>query len=442
MKLTNRALIALALLATNAPVIAQTITENQKLNALVLVDDGEFGQSVSIDGDRLVIGAQREDAAYVFRLAGNVWVQEARFSGNDTMPGDFFGRAVAIDGDTVLVGARHHTVGALQSGSVYAFRRNGTTWSQEARMEPGLAVGGEWFGHSVDLDGDRAAIGAHFGGTGGSAYVWVRTGTTWAEEDQLVHSDPAAGDFYGWAVAISGDTVAVGSRFDDDIASGSGSAYLFVRSGASWTQQDKINPSNGMASGDFGIGLDLEGDTLVVGAVQLPFGMPCCSGAAYVFDRVGVQWSERQILTPADGANEDGFGVCVAFDGERIVVGSYQDDDNGAESGSAYVFEESNGMFAQELKLVASDGAVDDLFGIAVDVDGENVICGAPRQDLGLTDAGAAYVYSATSVYDDFCFGDGGVQIGCTPCPCGNEGASGTIGGCTNSAGGWRTGAR
>lgn len=165
----------------------------------------------------------------------------------------------------------------------------------------------------------------------------MRSGTSWSEQAKLTASDAAAGDWFGYSVAVSGDTAVVGANGDDDGGSASDSAYVFVRSGMSWNEQTKLTASDPAIGDNFGTSVALSGHTAVVGAPFDDDGITN-SGSAYVFVRSGTSWSEQAKLIAGDADAGDNFGRSVAVSDDTAVVGAYQDDDGGSNSGSAYVF--------------------------------------------------------------------------------------------------------
>ncbi|MSQ08671.1 MAG: hypothetical protein EXR44_05165, partial [Dehalococcoidia bacterium] len=203
---------------------------------------------------------------------------------------------------------------------------------------------------------------------------------TWTQQQKLTASDGAANDFFGYSVAVSGDTAVVGAWGDD---SAKGSAYVFTRSGSTWTQQQKLTASDGAAIDYFGYSVAVSGDTAVVGA----YGDDSYKGSAYVFTRSGSTWTQQQKLTASDGAANDYFGGSVAVSGDTAVVGAYGDD---SEKGSAYVFTRSGSTWTQQQKLTASDGAANDFFGWSVAVSGDTAVVGARSDD---SSKGSAYMF-------------------------------------------------
>jgi hypothetical protein len=193
-----------------------------------------------------------EDAAAEYPLTVDpVFTQQAKLTASDGAAGDSFGSSVALSGDTALVGAPYDDVGAnTDQGSAYVFVRSGATWSQQAKLIASDGAAYDYLGASVALSGDTALVGAHWNEIGanfdqGSAYVFVRSGTTWSQQAELTAADGTTWDSFGHSVALSGDTALVGANWDDTCQ---GSAYAFVRSGATWNQQAKLTASDGAAS--------------------------------------------------------------------------------------------------------------------------------------------------------------------------------------------------
>jgi hypothetical protein len=242
----------------------------------------------------------------------------------------------------------------------------------------------DYFGYWVAVDGDTVVIGAFGdddnGVSSGSAYVFSRSGSTWEQQAKLTASDRTTGDYFGYSVAVDGDTAVIGAPYDDDNGVSSGSAYVFSRSGSTWEQQAKFTASDGDQYDYFGRSVAVDGDTAVIGA----FGDDdngSSSGSAYVFSRSTSTWEQQYKLMASDGAPYDYFGRSVAVDGDTAVIGAYGDDDNGDNSGSVYVFSRNASTWEQQYKLMASDGAPYDYFGKSVAVDGYTAVIGAPYDD-------------------------------------------------------------
>ena len=363
-----------------------------------------FGYSVSISGDYAVVGAFLDDdsgsssgSAYIFKRVGESWAQEAKLLPADGAASDKFGRSVSISGDYAVVGAFFDSDNGIASGSAYVFKRTGASWAQEAKLLPSDGATSDVFGISVSISGDYAVVGASGdddnGSASGSAYVFKRSGTSWAQETKLLPSDAAAGDFFGKSVSISGDYAVVGAQENDDNGTNSGSAYVFKRTDVTWTQEAKLLPSDGATIDVFGISVSISGDYAVVGAHR-DSDNGSFSGSAYVFKRTDVTWTQEAKLLPSDGAADDQFGISVSISGDYAVVGAQENDDNGSNSGSAYLFKRSDTIWTQEAKLLASDGAAADEFGRSVSISGDYAVVGAWRDNDNGTDAGSAYLYS------------------------------------------------
>jgi hypothetical protein len=368
-----------------------------------------FGHSVAISGDTAVIGAYYDDDAgensgstYVFVRSGTAWSQQAKLTAGDAATGDWFGFSVAISGDTTVIGAIGDDDGGTESGSAYVFVRSGTSWSQQAKLTASDAAAGDYFGFSVAINGDTAVIGAAYADDGGinsgSAYVFVRSGTTWSQQQKLKAGDAAAGGHFGYSTAISGDTAVIGAYGDNESGLDSGSAYVFVRSGTSWSQQQKLKAGDAAAYDEFGKSVAISGDTAVIGAYLDDDNDKIASGSVYVFVRSGTAWSQQAKLTAGDANIGDEFGWSVATSGDMAVISAVGDDDGGEASGSAYVFVRSGAAWSQQAKLTASDAARDDQFGISVAISGDTAAIGAFADDDGSSDinynSGSAYVYT------------------------------------------------
>ena len=218
------------------------------------------------------------------------------------------------------------------------------------------AAADDEFGYSVAIDGDTVVVGATGAGTGGAVYVLRTTdgGATYGQVAKLTASDAASGDQFGYSVAIDGDTIVVGARFDDDDGTKSGSVYVFRTSdgGASYGQVAKLTAADASMNDYFGVSVAIAGNTIVVGANQPTYWdgsshVDDGPGSVYVFrtSDSGASYDQVAKLTASDAAASDYFGYSVATDGQKVVVGAYRDDDAGYDSGSAYVFEDESGWW-------------------------------------------------------------------------------------------------
>jgi hypothetical protein len=512
-------------------------------------------------------GGNDAGSAYVFVRGGTVWSEQAKLTASDGTAGAYFGSALALWRDSLLVGAPIAThSGAAQAGAAYVFARTagGASWAQEAKLVRAAPSPSDYFGQAVALSADRAVIGAPLGDPGGfsnaglaetydlncmpdfdgdgidddldncplapnstqlngdsdslgdacdncvsianeaqvdtdsdglgdacdncshqpggdqtdsdsdgfgnacdncagvsnadqadgngngigdacdcsayaqtgkltapitgiqdsfgqavaasdglivvgapyadlpqgadagAAYVFRRSGSLWVSVTTLTADDGAAGNYFGAAAVTDGQVIVVGAPAADRPGTVDlGAAYVFVQIAGVWTQQAKLTASDGATGDSFGAAVSIGAGEIIVGAYLADVPGMVDSGAAYVYSRDASVWTERAKLRPSDGGAGDGFGVSIARDDDTIVVGAFADDHAGAvDGGSAYVFARSAGPWTQQAKLVSADVAGADSFGLAVAIDGDDVLIGAHGDDVGnLINAGSAYVF-------------------------------------------------
>jgi FG-GAP repeat protein len=378
----------------------------------------EFGNAVAISGTVAVVGAWKANekgldsgAAYVYTRLGSAWNQQAKLVAPDGAAGDAFGWSVAVSGDTVVIGAHLDDDKGLDSGSAYIFTRAASIWSLQKKLVAADGATLDHFGHSVAITGLTAVIGARDDDSAtktdsGSAYVFTRSGATWSQQSKLTASDAGAGDGFGHAVAIAGETVIVGApadNIDPTPATDKGSAYVFTRSGTSWSQQKKLVATDALASDRFGNSVALASDTAIVGAKFDDNGTAVNQGSAYAFTRSGVDWTQQAKLVAADGAAGDLFGQSVAVVGDTAIIGAYEDKALDTNSGSVYVFTRTGMTWAQLTKVTPTptQNKKGDKFGGAVAMTGDFAVIGAQFDDsTGAADMGAVYMYE---------------YVGCTP---------------------------
>jgi hypothetical protein len=321
---------------------------------------------------------------------------DTKIVASDAAAADMFGYAVSVSGDTLVVGARLDDDGGTDSGSAYVYTRSGSTWSFQQKLAASDAAAVDRFGHSVAVSGDTLVVGAYAdddgGSASGSAYVFTRSGSTWSEQQKLVASDAATNDIFGWSVAADGDTVLIGAYGNDDAGSSSGSAYVFTRNGSVWSEQQKLVASDAAIGDEFGRNVSLLGDTAVIGAPR-DNGAETQSGAAYVFTRSASVWSEEQTLVASDPIEDHRFGWSVSVSGDTALIGAYRDN-NGfvLAAGAAYVFRRGSSGWSEEQKLVASDPTSSTSFGFSVSVSGDTALIG--RSEGAASGTGSAYVFT------------------------------------------------
>ncbi len=334
---------------------------------------------------------------------------EVKLTASDAATGDLFGFAVAIDTLTAVVGTPSDDEGAVGAGSAYVFVRQGKDWVEQAKLVAGDPELADFFGFHVAVSGNTVVVGAPsdrgVADVNGKAYVFRRSGSSWSQEARLVAPDGAPDDEFGNWVSVAGDTLAVGAPGHDQPGQpDQGAAYVFVRVNGAWSLQQKLLASDGnggAAFGDeFGYSVSISGETLLVGA-RFDSDLAPTAGAAYVFERAGGVWIERAKLTAGDPDPVDRFGRALALEGSTAVISARLDDEAGANAGAAYVFVGSGSTWTQQTKLLAGDAEPNDVFGHSVSLNGARIVVSAHLDDDACAadpgcDSGAAYVFKRT----------------------------------------------
>ncbi|MCB9904735.1 MAG: FG-GAP repeat protein [Planctomycetes bacterium] len=472
----------------------------------------EDSAATGVNGDQSDDSLQDSGAAYVFVRSGGVWTQQAYLKAALPGAGDNFGISVAIDGNQIVVGARWEDSNGTQSddsvpdsGAAYVFEQFAGSWYASGYLKASNIGSNDQFGRAVAIHGNTVVVGAMFEGSNatgidgdgsnnsaplsGAAYVFYKGATGWNQQAYLKASNTDANDYFGFAVDVSLETIVVGAYFEGSDSAGvngnqasnalaqAGAAYVFVRNGTTWSQQAYLKPSLPNNLSHFGYSVSVYSDTIAVGAPsehggstgingnELDLSAPY-SGAVYVFVRSGTTWTQQAYVKPAVVTPVDQFGWSLCVQLNYLVVGAYLEDslatgvggdavnDLEPDSGAAYLFERSGSTWSQTGYFKASNTQSNDHFGHAVAVEhmGRYAIVGAPYEDSsavgvggsmvdnGALEAGAAYVFDFDFPFGYFCYGDGTT----IPCPCGNESTLDAREGCRNSqAGGarlWATG--
>ncbi len=464
------------------PVTIDPIAQSAYLKASNSGAGDQFGSAIAVAGNTVVVGAPTEDssgtgvnsnsqadnsaadsgAVYVYVQSGGIWTQQAYLKASNTSANAAFGWSVAMSGETLVVGAA--TEGG--SGAAYVFVRSGTVWSQQAFLKPAVIDPADGYGSAIGISGDTIVVAAPFedsNGTGsnsgaqnnnslsesGAIYVYQRSGTTWPQQAYIKASNPDSVDLFGSAVAISGDTIVAGAPREDSNGQGintatgannsaleSGAAYVFVRSGGTWSQQAYMKSSNSDAGDQFGRSAAIDGDTILVGApnessagtgvngnTQIDNSAPQ-AGAVYAFVRAGTTWTQQAYMKasntsiPPQGQDGDNFGYSIAIAGNLAVIGAQLEDSNGTgvnsntqsnesatNAGAAYLFQRAGTVWSQAAYLKASNTEAVDLFGIRVAISPDYAVVGATLEDSAATgisgnaadnsaiSSGAAYVF-------------------------------------------------
>ncbi len=366
-----------------------------------------YGNTVVVGAPSKNDGANvNQGVAYVLTYSNNVWGHQATLRPSDGATDDHFGVSVAISGNTIVVGARHADVNSnSDQGAAYVFVRNGGIWTEQQKVTDffgGMAQ--DRFGTSVAISVDTLVVGADPFPRQGAAYVFVRSSGVWSPQQKLTNSTGTTYDIFGVRVAISLNTVVVGAAQDTiGFNSPQGSAYVFVRNGTVWNQQARLIAGDGAAGDQFGFSVAISGDSVVVGAPFDSVGTNSLQGSAYVFTRTLSSWNQQAKLTASDGKVGDYFGWSVAIHGYTIVVGAPHDDVQSSQQGSAYVFVQTGQIWSQQQQLTAFDGWASDKFGTSVATSAGAIVVGAPLDDFpygacrpwcnSSADQGSAYVF-------------------------------------------------
>jgi YVTN family beta-propeller protein len=360
-----------------------------------------FGASVDISGNTAVVGTgylginSAPGAAYVYVKSNGKWTLQATLHPSDGQVGDRFGEAVAISGKTVVVGASAQDSGS--AGSAYVFVRNGTTWSEQAHLTASDGVGDNRFGISVGVDANRIVVGAD---ASSSAYVFERAAGVWSEKARLKSSDTGDNGF-GVAVAISGGTIAVTATGQYNPDEGNvGAAYVFTGSGRTWSQRAKLTSGSVPLPGQFGWSVDIDKSRLVVGS---PHPFDAVNGSAFVFVKAGGTWAKQAQLTASDTTCVNGcgdeFGWSVSISNRTVMVGAPWADigDRADKAGTAYIFEQPlNGTtWPEKYRIVEPiNPRFNKNFGFSVAIAGTNAVVGAPAPWANPQGLGSTYMFS------------------------------------------------
>ncbi|MEM7306464.1 MAG: FG-GAP repeat protein [Planctomycetota bacterium] len=375
--------MALALAGAGSTGFGQ-ITEGAKLSASDAALDDHFGHATAIFGDTAIVGAHLNDhagvesgSAYVYENQGGSWVETDRLTASDAQAGALFGASVSLLGDLALVGASASTGDFPIAGAAYLFEKQRGAWTETAKLVATKGEVGDRFGYSVSLSEGVAIVGAHWDTTAGfdagAAYIFEDRDGAWVESVKLIGPDEFPLANFGYSVSISGDTAFVGAPVHSAV-------YVYEKQGGVWLETARLTVS----------GVSLLGHSVSMSGKVALVGAP---GAVYVFEKQGGFWVETDELA---GSGSSSFGQSVALRDDLAVVGASEEDAEGiAGSGAAYVFRRQDGAWIETDRLVASDGAEGDRFGSSVSVFDKIAFVGAYGNDDAGADSGSAYVFDS-----------------------------------------------
>lgn len=424
-------------------------------DTVVVGAPGESSNATGVNGDQTNTSMPGSGAVFVFVRSGMGWTQQAYLKASNSAFNDYFGNSLTLEGDTLVVGAigedsaatgvngDQTSNAALESGAVYIFTRSGTTWSQQAYVKASNTGAGDAFSYALDLSGDTLVVGAYgeasiaSGVNGdqadnscpisGAAYIFVRNGTNWEQQAYLKASNTDGEDYFGLAAAVSGDTVVVGAFAEDSPSTGvngpggnsvgsasSGAAYIFVRNGTTWTHEAYLKASNTGQGDQFGGEVEISGDTVLVAAScedSIATGVngnqtdnqATDAGAGYVFVRSGTTWTQEAYLKASNTERQsnfgsrDYFGSSIAMSGNKVAIGAYwedsnatgvngnQNNNNAGESGAIYVFSRSGATWSQHAYIKPASTWQLQQFGSGIGFSGETIVSGVrtPSNETG-----------------------------------------------------------
>lgn len=301
-----------------------------------------------------------------------------------SISGDCFGCSVAISGDTLAIGEPAGAVqGSEVTGVVNVYVWNGVDFVLQQRIRADDIGAEDRFGESVDIEGDTLVVGSSredqsAGDNRGSAYVFIRSNSMWTQQAKVSPNDLLPLAFFGSSISLEGETMLVGAPGQTDVVMANqqiGTAYVFTRNGTAWSQQGKLDPSDGALKDAFGFSVDLSGDTALIGAPSGPTAVNADTGVAYVFVRNGTTWSFQQKLVGILISAADRIGESVGLDGNTAIVGAPFDDvvNVGNDAGSVYIFVRSGTTWTEQQKILSNEPAASTFFGRRVSIYGEDV---------------------------------------------------------------------
>ncbi len=355
---------------------AQPTHEFQKILASDGQADDMFGNALSIQGNIAVFGTPQDDdinnnagAAYIYQRSGASWnfIQKLTFAGSEAA--DMFGEAVDIDGDYIVVAAYQATGAGSNTGAVYVYKKNGSSWNFQTKIYAGDGESADNFGKSVAISGDYIVVGADNEDYGsGSAYVFHRSGDTWSQVAKLEGSDEAM-DYFGHSVDIDGDYIVIGAWQSNALGSNTGSAYVFHNNGGVWEFETQLIADDAAVDDALGYSVAISGNHIVAGA----HGVDLSTGAAYVFYNNDGTWEQQAKLTENNGSHEDYFGKNVSVSGDYILVAAERYDETKSEEGAVYLFIRDGTNWVRTSQFSASDANDTGLFGYCTAIDGDYV---------------------------------------------------------------------
>jgi hypothetical protein len=356
----------------------------------------------------MVVGAPFDDGAgdnrgavYVYMKHGPTWTEHQILAEPTPADNNLFGWRVAIHGDVIVASARDSNNSF--TGYIHVFERTGNTWNHVVKIDPSTQQTQGRFGDAIDVYCNTiisTAWGEDLGGTSrGAAYVYVKNGGVWGEQQKLIPSVSEDSAYFGQGLSLHENRVVIGAPSENLGGTNRGAVYIFERDGVTWTQNYKISPSDSSDNQIFGAPLSLFEDIFVVG-VTSDSTIETNGGSVYTFHFRQGSWVERTKLFSNTSVENGLYGNCVSVHNNRLIVGAPGENDD---KGKVFFFvtPDNDGLWENLSTLSASDGAADDQFGYACATYCDDIIIGARNEDPGsVTEAGAVYTYTERRIQD------------------------------------------
>jgi hypothetical protein len=365
----------------------------------------DFGYSVDISAEYAVIGAyyhtvttSAQGAAYVYKKTGsNAWIFNAKLVASDPWPQVEFGKSVAIDSDRIIVGSPQDNDYGTSSGSAYVFKLDGGNWVQEGKLTPADPGPNQNFGNAVDISGVVAIVGAYgnqdLGNDTGAAYIFDKSGAMWLQRAKLTPLEAEAGAQFGISVSLDSDVAVIGAHGALDLGNFTGAAYVYRKNGAAWIEESRLTPQDATEQMHFGRAVAVEGGVVAVGA----FGADEGRGAAYVFTKPSAGWTQSSRLIASDRELGDRFGATVSINGTMLFAGAPDSHISFDGMGAVYAFQSTGDSWEYYGKYWDSAGAAADALGTSIGSASGMMIAGIPFNDETAYSAGAAIIFSDLS---------------------------------------------
>src|SRR5210317_682452 len=364
--------------------------------------DRLFGMYSAFDGNYLYVGGRGDNGVKysrvdVFEKNNGTWSYLTSITGDNTESSDNFGWKIGACENYLIVGAYTEDTGGGNTGAAYVFKRTGATWTQQEMLKAPSPASGTGHGdNDLAINGDYAFVGASGDGTGGEVFVYKRSGTSWNHHQTLVSSDISSSDDFGEGLDLSGNYLVVGAPGEN---SNYGALYIFKNIGGTWTQQQKLVST---VSGNMGRNarLSIDGDYIVTGGHQDGSDGLSNSGAVYIFKKdEGVEaWTQQATLRAPTPIANGYFGSKTRIKGKTVIVGQPNDGDNGTNAGAVYIYQRSGTTWSFIKKFYSSDIDTGDQFGTSVSISENDVFVSAMYEDSQGSNAGKGYIYPLKEV--------------------------------------------